>query len=150
MSIFKETNFITFNPNHYPNIFIYFLMHNDKVVYIGQTERGLMRLFSHIDKTFDVVKIIECKFEELDLLETKFILKYQPPLNKLLPTNGAYSINRLKKIYTKIFKIKINKNQLARLLNKFDIKTHVFNGISYVLKGDADCFLNCIKEGKYE
>ena len=35
--------------------FIYFLIKNDEVVYIGKTENGFVRPFTHKDKDFDLV-----------------------------------------------------------------------------------------------
>ena len=54
---------------------IYFLMDGDEVVYVGQSKTGLARPYSHKDKKFTKIAIINCKESELDDKETEFIKK---------------------------------------------------------------------------
>lgn len=59
-----------------PNVqspIIYFLMDEDEVVYVGQSKIGLSRPYSHKDKKFTKIAIINCKESELDDKETEFI-----------------------------------------------------------------------------
>lgn len=59
-----------------PNVqspIIYFLMDGDEVVYVGQSKIGLARPYSHKDKKFTKIAIINCKESELDDKETEFI-----------------------------------------------------------------------------
>ena len=52
-----------------PNVqspIIYFLMDEDEVVYVGQSKIGLSRPYSHKDKKFTKIAIINCKESELD------------------------------------------------------------------------------------
>jgi GIY-YIG catalytic domain len=65
---------------------IYILFRKTKIVYIGQTDKLLKRLYEHLrDKRikFDAVKfIIENESQERKTLESVLIAKHQPPLNK--------------------------------------------------------------------
>lgn len=88
MAIFEETNSINIPIRN--KSLIYFLINNDDVVYVGQTKNGLYRPFSHRNKDFNRVEIIECKENELDLLEDYYILKYQPIYN--IKINDGYKL----------------------------------------------------------
>lgn len=58
---------------------------NDKVVYVGQSKRGIERIFEHKkDKQFDYIKIIPCKLSKLDETEKKYIDYYKPHYNTML------------------------------------------------------------------
>lgn len=68
-------------PKH-GSTFIYYLLKDGEVVYVGQTRKGLSRPFMHDgEKDFDEVKIIECELHELNVLESIAIEKYQPKQN---------------------------------------------------------------------
>lgn len=113
----------TINIVGFPTVFIYYLLKNDEVVYVGQTRQGLLRPFCHIrDKDFDEVKIIECKKEELDSKEAEAISKYTPKYNKTMIDD--YSIDYFKRM------LKARYNRLYRevyikhiLLDKMNIKS---------------------------
>lgn len=77
---FEEENALTINKHECA--FIYFLLKNKEVVYVGQTKVGLARPFSHRDKDYDEIKIIYCDSSELDITEDKYIQKYKPIYNK--------------------------------------------------------------------
>lgn len=64
-------------------IFVYFLLQDEDVVYVGQTTSGIIRPISHLnDKVFNFIKIIYCERENLGKMEHKYILKYNPLYNK--------------------------------------------------------------------
>ena len=96
--LFEEKDAITIPINY--KSFIYFLIKNNVVVYVGQTKQGLYRPFSHRDKEYDEMKIILCEPNKLDLIEDKYILKYKPIYNKEI--NSAYGLlnarNRIRKM----------------------------------------------------
>ena len=82
------------------NKFIYFLMKDNELVYIGMSNGNLLsRLNSHIkDKDFDSV-LYKTVLRETSLskIEKNLITKYRPKLNKgLIFTNAKYSIFDLK------------------------------------------------------
>lgn len=72
--------------------FIYFLLLNDVVTYVGQTTNLPGRISSHLHGgyiDFDDFQIIECKKHELDKLEKKFISLYLPINNSCMFTRKA-------------------------------------------------------------
>lgn len=73
---------------------VYFLLKNDEVVYVGKTVTGLIRIHTHTaDKDFTHYCFINCKEltdEELLCLETKYILKYEPKLNRTITHNEKW------------------------------------------------------------
>lgn len=65
------------------DVFVYFLLFDEEVVYVGQTTAGISRPLAHIkDKNFNKIRLIYCNTEQLGELEQKFILKYEPIYNK--------------------------------------------------------------------
>jgi len=62
---------------------VYFLWKGDELVYIGQAVNLFARVAYHLrDKEFDSFSHVACKLEELDELERRAILMWQPSLNK--------------------------------------------------------------------
>lgn len=64
-----------------PKVFIYFLLLNDEVVYVGKTTQGIVRPYSHKNKKFDEIKIIAVDEYFLNISEEYFIVKYKPIYN---------------------------------------------------------------------
>lgn len=64
------------------NTFVYFLLENKQVVYVGQTTQGFFRPFSHKDKYYDEIKIQKVEEINLDIVESFYIAKYKPKYNK--------------------------------------------------------------------
>lgn len=56
----------------------------DMVVYVGQSVRGIERIFEHKDKDFDYIKYIPCPKTKLNQREKELIEKYQPKYNEML------------------------------------------------------------------
>ena len=92
---FEETNNIITVPK-YEDCFIYFLLRNNEVIYVGQTQHGLTRPLSHRDKDFDEIKILYCKPNELDILEDTYIQKYKPVHNKQNNYVMRWSLTRVR------------------------------------------------------
>lgn len=123
MAKFTETGEITICvSSEFAKSFVYFLLQGDEVVYVGQTKKGLSRPFSHDDKVYDKVKIIECKEEELTLLESSYIAKYAPMYNQTVGSSTLYSMctarNKLRQL-TEYRNLTIP--QLRRVLSDWDI-----------------------------
>lgn len=70
---------------------IYFLIKNDEIVYIGQSVNIFGRLQGHSDKDYDSVAFVACPKSQLDILETLYILNYQPKLNGRMGNDGRLS-----------------------------------------------------------
>lgn len=113
--------------------FIYFLIKDNNVVYVGQTQNGLFRPFSHHDKNFDKVKIILCESNELDIVEDLYIKKYKPIYNKQNNYKINFNLSRVRNIIRKkynnqkfsipalkkiLFKLKITINEDYYTRNK--------------------------------
>lgn len=63
---------------------VYFLIQNEKIVYIGQSTNIFKRLYEHKkdkDKSWDAYSYIECSAGELDIVESMYIFKYEPIYN---------------------------------------------------------------------
>lgn len=71
--------------------FIYFLLRNNKVVYVGQSNNNVLnRISNHLkDKEFDEVYYKSFSVENvMDEYEKKFIMKYRPKFNKEIIYKG--------------------------------------------------------------
>lgn len=63
---------------------VYFLIKETEIVYIGQSINCPKRIAEHTkDKDFDNFTIIKCERDELDILESLYIFKFEPKLNKV-------------------------------------------------------------------
>lgn len=75
------------NAEYYENTFnyrsvIYFLIKDEQVIYVGKTQKGLVRMYQHNEnKDFDGVFIIDYPEEALFEAEKFFIGKYRPMYN---------------------------------------------------------------------
>jgi hypothetical protein len=62
---------------------VYFLWRGDELVYIGQAVNLFARVATHLrDKEFDGFSYVPCALQELNELERRAILMWQPTLNK--------------------------------------------------------------------
>ena len=91
---FEEKNALTIQRCEYT--FVYFLLKNKEVVYVGQTKKGFARPFSHRDKDYDEIKIIYCEPNELDITEDQYIRKYKPVYNKQNNAAMQWSLTRVR------------------------------------------------------
>ena len=76
---FSENNALTIP--EIPKVFVYFLLYENEVVYVGKTQQGIVRPFSHHDKKFDKIKIVVVDERFLSISEEYFITKYRPVYN---------------------------------------------------------------------
>lgn len=152
---FEEKN--TIKIEKYNNIFIYFLIKNKEVVYVGQTKNGIFRPLSHYkNKDFDTIHIMYCEEKELDILEDKYIAKYNPKYNKTYNLNINCGLERCKNKLNSYFnnnyngkKIRIDK--MKEIINKLDIKIYSLNNNPYIKMNDYEKLLDYYKKGiKYE
>jgi hypothetical protein len=60
---------------------VYFLINDDKVVYVGQSVNVYARIASHHDKPFNKFAFIPCEPKVLDGLESLYIHVFRPLLN---------------------------------------------------------------------
>lgn len=94
--------------------YIYFLIDEDEIVYIGQTVSIETRILSHLSentKEFDRFTALRYPRKVLDHCECEYIVHYKPKYNMVLPPNNKYlSKNELKKI------LGVNGHELNRIL----------------------------------
>ena len=108
--------------------FVYFLLKDDKVVYVGKTINGLFRIREHsVDKEFDSFCMLKVDKNKLLDIEADNIFKYKPIYNRTI--GQGYYFDRKKKVfYSKNSKVAKEKNELKKLLssiNKDGIKKTV-------------------------
>jgi len=131
----------------YQKCFVCFLLKENDVVYVGQTSDGIKRPFSHKDKDFDNIVIYPCDLIDLDFLEEKFIVKYNPKYNKTYDKVKMLSLetarNRIKEyLNAEMFSIA----KLRLICEHFDISLIRKNKIEYILNEDLLCITNFVKE----
>lgn len=117
---------------------IYFLFDKGKIVYVGQTQSGLKRVLSHTDKKkFDTIKLIRCSVDELDELETYYIIKYQPFYNnQLTNTKNALAIKEA-----------LHKDYGIKFLRTPKIQKWILENVEYIVfKGDIYVSMKVYKE----
>ncbi len=86
----------------YPSVTsgIYFLIKNEKVVYIGQSLNVIPRITIHKKQeriAFDSFTIELCKADEMNDREADYIVSMNPPGNKTIPANSKWiSLEQIK------------------------------------------------------
>lgn len=144
---FNETDKNIITVPKYEDCFIYFLLKNGEVVYVGQTQHGLTRPLSHRDKDFDEIKILYCKSNELDILEDTYIQKYKPIYNKQNNYAMRWSLIRVRncirqqKGYENFTVPRLRK--LLKELNINPIKDY-YNGKETISFGEYQIIVNII------
>lgn len=131
-------------------VFIYFLLDENEVVYVGKTTRGISRIYAHKNKHFNRIFVLPCYEQDLDKLENKYIVKYKPKYNKIPNRKEVYSIKQalleLNQLYLNDRKIKCTKKRLMRMMKELDRTAVVFNDISYILREDLLAIEDAIEE----
>lgn len=122
---FEETNKNIITIPKYENCFIYFLLKDNEVVYVGQTKHGIIRPLTHTkDKDFNEIKILYCEEKELDLTEDCYIQKYKPLYNKQNNYAVRYSLLRVRDIVRRQFnQPKYTIPRLKKVLKLLNIET---------------------------
>lgn len=109
----------------YNNSFVYFLLKDNEVVYVGQTKVGISRPISHTDKDYDCIKIQYCDIDKLDEVESKYIIKYNPIYNKTYNYVMWYSLERCRNIIRRQTENpKFNIFKLKKLIKEKNIKIY--------------------------
>lgn len=149
--IFNENNSDFIDVPKYKNSFVYFLLDNNEVVYIGKTIQGLARPLSHTDKIFNSIKIMYCAEEDLDYYENIYILKYTPIYNKQVNYKANYSFSMVKDLIRKNTSLKkFNKTDFKKITKSLGINSCVYYNVEIITVEEYEKIYNYIKEGKYE
>lgn len=129
-----EENDIAITLPQFKKEFIYFLLKNNVVVYVGQTKKqGIKRPLSHNDKDYDEIKIIYYETNKIDYMEDYFIKKYKPKYNKVISYSQNYSLLRARNTLRKF----INNNNITiatvkKYIKKYNIETFKINEKFYI------------------
>lgn len=148
---FNEENFTELKDE--PLVFIYFLLQDDEVVYVGKTTRGYSRIIDHYHsaKIFNKVYYITCAEEDLDELENYYICKYNPKYNKTLNlkcyTSFSSAVTTLNQQYLSNFNNYMTRRRLAKIVEYLNIKPLIFNNQVYLHKGDFALIEGIIESG---
>lgn len=138
---FEEKGMITTFPNIDCSI-IYFLIKDNEVVYVGQSSLGICRPFQHTTKDFDSVSILKCKNEELDYLESRFILKYKPKYNHSILNSYSYSYKKIRELIRKETHFtQFTLNDLKYIVKTFEVPVETFEGVNYITREDFEKIL---------
>ena len=105
---------------------IYFLIKDNKIIYVGQSKFGVSRIYGHRDKDFDSFSYIEVDVNELDEREAFYIVELSPILNSsYLPSNKTYiHANNIKHYFS------MGAWDVKRLLKRNNAKSY-YNGEYY-------------------
>lgn len=129
----KHSVDVVFDQNYY----VYFLIKNEEIVYVGATVNFVRRLHQHkVDKDFDSFNYIRCcSDEEMNKLELEYIVKLKPKYNKSLPTQYRYVPARKVKASKKI-----NEWDFKRFCKDNDVKPFLILGTrTYYDMQDFEC-----------
>jgi len=117
---------------------IYFLIHNDDIVYIGQSIDIPNRIRQHKGHyPFDTVKYIEVNKNKLNKIEKEYILQYTPKYNKTyLHKNGnSKSLCSWFLKYNLYAKSNIDNIYRKELYKKYSYRNYINSGfIEYFVK----------------
>jgi len=129
---FEEREFIDLTDT--PMVFVYFLIYKNEVIYVGQTTRGLARVYNHIKtKPFHNIYVIECDPEELDYWEDYYIFKYRPIYNKQPNLRCNFSIEKLKQQLKTLYPDgNITKRTIKKMLKELKAVSREYDGEYYV------------------
>lgn len=69
---------------------VYFLIKDDRIIYVGQSKNAMRRVTRHIDegREFDRFTVVSCPEEDLDRLERTFITALVPEENMTFGNAG--------------------------------------------------------------
>lgn len=123
----------------YKSLYIYFLLRNSEIIYIGISSNILSRIAQHGNKNFDNIKLLEI-FEKNLQLESDYILKFKPRYNKIFKSDKVINISYIKDVTP---------------LNNTEITTHIVCGKWYIYlsdlnKLDLDLVPICEKKGTFK
>lgn len=135
------------------NYYLYFLIENDSIVYVGKTNSVEGRLYDHRrSKKFDSYSVFKCENEE-DAInkEALSIMEYQPKYNVAL-NDGFKSINVIKKTLKQLGAddYQHDKRNIKHVISGLGVKTYFFKANTFILDSDANKVINFILGGRNE
>ena len=144
--LFNEENAIKLPK--FGNSFVYFLLKDNEVVYVGKTSNGITRPLSHKNKIYDEIYILYCNEENLTDSEDDFILKYRPIYNKNCKRVVQYGINKAFKKLHKEFGSELTIKKFKEIFKKLNITPFEFNGIETIKIFEFYDIVNYLRRNK--
>lgn len=112
--------------------YVYFLIQNNKVVYVGKSENVEARIFSHIkNKIFDSYSIFEVNHQDMNIIEGANIMRYKPIYNKNINLDHGYISLKYIKIITGD-----GMNVIKKRITQLQINLEPFNCNFYMRMAD--------------
>lgn len=129
---------------------IYFLIHENEIVYVGSSNNGLSRIYQHIkDKKFDAYSYIVVPSQYRAQTENDYIFKFNPKYNNLPNYEDMVSLKVLQKqLKDKKIQNIYYKRNLYKLFEKFEIPIVKWRQFELINRVDYYKFLEkCKREG---
>lgn len=115
---------------------VYFLIKDNTIVYVGQTTKGLFRVNQHIyDKDFDSYFFLECKLNELNSIETQYIIMFKPKYNKTY--GNIYTLNQIKNTLKRLDKVN-HRNIIKQKIKELGLTYIYIDGNSFLSADDFE------------
>ena len=128
--------------------YIYFLLKNNKVVYVGQTNNIFNRIKEHKkNKDFDNVAYITTTKNKVNYLENYYIIKYEPFYNELSTNSkcmsSAYIIKKIRENYNQK---EVSFEEIIQFIKKSEYKDILDRKDCIVIKKKYLNLINDIKK----
>lgn len=84
--LLSEKEILNHKDKHEIKPAVYFLIHNEEIVYVGQSTNPHSRVVAHAkdgEKVFDEYTLIYCDSSELNTLEAQYIAHFTPRYNNV-------------------------------------------------------------------
>jgi len=122
-------------------IFIYFIIRNNEVIYVGQTYAGMTRVYQHM-MPCDEIKIIYKSRDFLGAWETSYITKYRPEYNKNIYGESILKLirNKLRDLYGP----EMSMTDVKKFLKSIAVEILYEDGFPYVPPSELDIIESAI------
>ena len=137
--------------NSLQGYYIYFLIKDNEIVYVGQTSNLWQRMSAHNkDKEFNYIYFEKIDKLDANYIENYYIIKFLPKYNKKLNANEyCLTFKELRKLFYCLYKKIITNWDIKKYL--YDIKTFSYiDGITRIFEDDAHILFERILENKYK
>ena len=124
---FEENNCKEFK-KQFNDCFIYFLVREEHVVYVGRTQKNIFGIYSNLsNKIFDSVYILECDEQNLNYYQDIYIKKYLPIYNNSMNMAMNMSLSKARDLLKEKYE-GFNLRHLKKLIQVLNIPIILFNG----------------------
>ena len=140
MKFEEESKFCLFKKDFFEPM-VYFLVKNKEVVYVGKSDRGMIRINEHsyTEKDFDSFYFVNCKLEKLKNMENYYILKYKPKYNRNINKISSSELVSYSEFYANYYKPK------KKRLSYKNFKNEIIDRKLYEIIFNRSCYINIKK-----